>query len=170
VTAEQLPDGDPFAPPDEPGHDVDEEGTHDAEECELCLERNHTVACDYRCGKCCESLLIEVSLRDAQREPRIKELCGPIWDSDIQIFEGRKEVGGYCSTAGRMAARACSSIGRRAFAQFTRPGPLSAGSLIAMRSNHGSATTRRTIRRKSVRTDGSDTGIAGGTEPDAAAA
>lgn len=95
MNAEPIPDGDPFAPPDEPGHDVDEEGTHDAEERELCVERNHTVACECRCGKCCESLLIEVSLRDAEREPRIKELCGPIWDSDIQIFEGRKEVGGY---------------------------------------------------------------------------
>jgi Fe-S-cluster containining protein len=34
-------------------------------------------------------------LRDAEREPRIKELCGPIWNTDIEIFEGRKEVGGY---------------------------------------------------------------------------
>ena len=95
MTAEHVPDGDPFAPPDEPGHDVDEEGAHVADECELCVERDDTVACTCRCGKCCESLLIEASLRDAEREPRIKELCGPIWDTDIELFEHRKEVGGY---------------------------------------------------------------------------
>jgi Fe-S-cluster containining protein len=95
MTAERPPDGDPFAPPDEPGHDVDDEGSHLPDECELCIERSESVSCNCRCGKCCESLLIEVSLRDAEREPRIKELCGPIWDTDIQLFEGRKEVGGY---------------------------------------------------------------------------
>lgn len=84
-----------FDPPEEPGHDVDEEGAHVPDECELCVERNHSVACQCRCGKCCEELLIEVSLRDAEREPRIKELCRPIWDSDAQLFEGRQEVAGY---------------------------------------------------------------------------
>ncbi len=95
MNAERPPDGDPFAVPDEPGHDVDEESTHDQDDCQLCVERNHSVVCQCRCGKCCEELLIEVSLRDAEREPRIKELCSPLWDNDIQIFEGRKEVGGY---------------------------------------------------------------------------
>lgn len=84
-----------FAPPGEPGHNVDDEGTHDPDECELCVERCKTVACDCQCGKCCEQLIIEVSLRDAEREPRIKQLCSPLWDSDIEIFEHRREVGGY---------------------------------------------------------------------------
>ncbi len=95
MTSELFPDGDPFAAPNEPGHDVDEEGSHDSDECELCLERNHSVGCNCRCGKCCESLLIEVSLRDAEREPRIKELGRPIWDNEADIFHGQKVVGGY---------------------------------------------------------------------------
>jgi len=53
------------------------------------------VACDCRCGKCCESLLIETSLRDAEREPRIKQLCQPIWDNEADIFRGEKIVGVY---------------------------------------------------------------------------
>lgn len=52
----------------------DEEGEHDEDECELCVERNHTVSCDRRCGRCCRHSIIETSLRDAQREPRINEL------------------------------------------------------------------------------------------------
>jgi Fe-S-cluster containining protein len=113
MTSERPPDGDPFAPPDEPGHDVDEEGSHVADECELCVEREHTVACTCRCGKCCEELLIEVSLRDAEREPRIKQECSPIWDSDIQIFEGRKEVGGYLLNSGENGG-ACRFFDRTA--------------------------------------------------------
>lgn len=57
-------------------HDLDEDGDHDPDECELCLEQ-HPVSCSCKCGNCCESLLIEVSLRDAEREPRIRE-CPPI--------------------------------------------------------------------------------------------
>lgn len=95
MSAERPPDGDPFAPLEEPGHFVDDDGTHYEDECELCVERKHSVDCACRCGRCCDSLLIEASLRDAEREPRIKELCGPIWDTDIELFEGRKEIGGY---------------------------------------------------------------------------
>ncbi|MSR60789.1 MAG: YkgJ family cysteine cluster protein [Planctomycetaceae bacterium] len=58
-------------------HDIDEDGEHDEEECELCLAQNHTVSCTCRCGDCCEQLIIEVSLRDAEREPRIRE-CSQI--------------------------------------------------------------------------------------------
>jgi Fe-S-cluster containining protein len=92
---ETEPTGDPFVAPDEPGHDVDEEGSHLPDECQLCVERNESVACNCRCGKCCEELLIEVSLRDAEREPRIKEQGSPLWDTDAEIFRGEKIVGGY---------------------------------------------------------------------------
>jgi len=56
-------------------HQYDEDGFHDEDECELCLENTGTTACDGRCGRsrCCQSLLVEATLRDAQREPRIKE-------------------------------------------------------------------------------------------------
>ena len=53
-------------------HDIDEDGWHEEERCELCLERTRTVSCDRCCGKCCESLLVEATLRDVAREPRIK--------------------------------------------------------------------------------------------------
>lgn len=82
-------------PPVEPGHDVDGEGFHDDEECELYVERAGSVVCQCRCGKCCESLLIEVSLRDAEREPRIKELGRPLWDNEADLFRGEKIVGSY---------------------------------------------------------------------------
>jgi len=73
-------------------HQLDEDHEHDPDACEVCVEAEHSVACDCRCGKCCESVLIEVSLRDAEREPRIKE-CGPIIDDNFG--EGPEEVIGY---------------------------------------------------------------------------
>jgi len=61
-----------FAPNE---HRYDEEdGFHDEGECELCLEINGTTTCDCRCGRCCATLIIEATLRDAEREPRIKDL------------------------------------------------------------------------------------------------
>lgn len=95
MSGETAPDSDPYFPPEEPGHDVDEEGMHDPDDCDLCIERTHTVACQCRCGKCCESLLIEVSLRDAEREPKIKERGRPIRDTDAELYEGRYAIGGY---------------------------------------------------------------------------
>lgn len=73
-------------------HDLDEDGEHDPGECELCIETNGTVACDCRCGKCCENLLIDASLRDAEREPRIAELGRPIEDD---MATGVRELIGY---------------------------------------------------------------------------
>jgi Fe-S-cluster containining protein len=58
--------------PDE--HQVDEVGEHDEDECEVCIEQNHSVSCNCRCGLCCEAMIIEASLRDGEREPRIKAL------------------------------------------------------------------------------------------------
>lgn len=55
-------------------HQLDEDDEHDEEECEACIEQTHTVQCDCRCGRCCEQLIIEASLRDGEREPRIKAL------------------------------------------------------------------------------------------------
>ena len=59
-------------------HQLDEDGEHDSDACELCIERDHTVENDCRCGRCCAGgLLIEATLRDAESEPRIEE-CQPI--------------------------------------------------------------------------------------------
>ncbi len=73
-------------------HQLDEDGDHDPDECEVCIERNESVCSDCRCGRCCEGLLIEVSLRDAEREPRLRE-CGPIYDDNLG--QGPKELIGY---------------------------------------------------------------------------
>jgi len=58
-------------------HDLDGDGDHDPDQCELCLEKNCSKICDCKCGECCERLIIEVTHRDAEREPRIRE-CQPI--------------------------------------------------------------------------------------------
>jgi len=61
-----------FAPNE---HQFDEhDGYHDPDECERCLEICATTTCACRCGRCCQSLIIEATLRDAEREPRIKSL------------------------------------------------------------------------------------------------
>ena len=51
---------------------------HDPDACELCLLTKEK-KCECRCGRCCESLLIETTLRDGEREPRIPAECGPIY-------------------------------------------------------------------------------------------
>lgn len=59
-------------------HDFDENGEHTPEECERCLEQAHSVKSNCRCGNCCERLILEASLRDAGREPRIAKECSPL--------------------------------------------------------------------------------------------
>ena len=66
-------------------HDLDEEGEHDPDDCELCLEQNCTVKCDCQCGNCCERLMVEASFRDAEREPRIKQECKTLRDLEEPI-------------------------------------------------------------------------------------
>jgi Fe-S-cluster containining protein len=73
-------------------HQLDEDGEHDSDACEVCFEAEHSVTCECRCGNCCERLLIEVSVRDALREPRIK-VCGPIYDDNFG--QGPKDLIGY---------------------------------------------------------------------------
>ena len=59
-------------------HQLDEKGFHDSDECDVCLEQQQTTLSSCRCGRyCAGSLIIEATLRDAEREPKIKE-CGPI--------------------------------------------------------------------------------------------
>jgi Fe-S-cluster containining protein len=72
-------------------HQFDEAGEHEEDECEVCFERNHSVICSCRCGKCCSAMLIEVSVRDAEREPRIAKEAGPIYDD----LSGTREIVGY---------------------------------------------------------------------------
>ena len=72
-------------------NDLDEDGDHDEDECWLCIERNHVVLNDCRCSDCCRQMIVEVTLRDAEREPRIQEKGSPIYDD----MSGTKELIGW---------------------------------------------------------------------------
>ena len=67
-------------------HDLDQYDEHDPDECELCMENTESVTSDCRCGNCCENLLIETSLRDAEREPRIAAECKTLRDIGPDII------------------------------------------------------------------------------------
>lgn len=71
-----------------PHHELDEDGDHDPEECQKCLELEHTVVCVCDCGDCCRSLIIETTLADAEREPLIAQRG--------QVLRDLDGVVGYC--------------------------------------------------------------------------
>ena len=71
-------------------HQLDEDGEHDPEACELCIEKNDTVLSECRCARCCTALLIEASLRDAEREPLIAEKGKPV---HVDIDGNRELIG-----------------------------------------------------------------------------
>src|SRR5205807_2014519 len=48
-----------------------------------------------RCAECCRRLLIEVTLEDARREPKIKELGSPTYTPAILTKSGQRELEGY---------------------------------------------------------------------------
>lgn len=114
----------PFPPTKLPldQHYLDEYNEHDPDECELCLETNHAKQSRCDCGKCCERLLIEASLRDAEREPRIAQECGVIIDD--HLGQGPKEVVGYLLNRrgeGDYACRFYDRPTRRCTIYETRP-------------------------------------------------
>jgi Fe-S-cluster containining protein len=76
------------------GHQFDEDGWHDEDECRVCLEKQ-TVVNSCRCGECCRRLLIEVDVEDAEHEPKIKELGSPIYHPAVLTGTGRDELIGY---------------------------------------------------------------------------
>src|SRR5262249_51776121 len=55
---------------------------HDPNDCPLCLLQQEPLRCQCRCGRCCESLIIEVTALDAQREPKIRERGSRIRDDE----------------------------------------------------------------------------------------
>jgi Fe-S-cluster containining protein len=76
------------------GHEFDEDGFHDEEECEVCLLAR-APTCKCRCGECCRRLIIQVSLSDAQREPKIAQRCSPIYTGPEFTASGQRELEGY---------------------------------------------------------------------------
>lgn len=93
---DDLDDDEPIIPePDTPpGHQVDEDGFHVAEECYQCLMTRDPAESTCRCGKCCH-LIIEVLLEDAEREPKIKELSSPTYTDARLTRSGKREIEGY---------------------------------------------------------------------------
>jgi Fe-S-cluster containining protein len=67
-------------------HQLDEFGEHGPEECEECL-LSQAVTCRCRCGRCCESLIIEASLLDGEREPLIAKRAKPLYDDMTGVKE-----------------------------------------------------------------------------------
>jgi len=59
-------------------HTFDELDVHDEHNCDLSVDRSCSVSSECRCGYCCERLILESSLRDAEREPRIAAECAKI--------------------------------------------------------------------------------------------
>jgi Fe-S-cluster containining protein len=75
------------------GHQFDEDGWHDEDGCEICLLAQ-AKECVCRCAECCRRLLIEVTLLDAQREPKIRERGKPILGEPDPV-NGHRDVEGY---------------------------------------------------------------------------
>ena len=87
-------DDDPVAEIPE-GHQADEDGEHDPEECYQCLLAKDPAQSSCRCGKCCRSLIIEVLVEDAEREPKIKEFGSPTYTDPRLTRSGEREIEGY---------------------------------------------------------------------------
>ena len=97
-------------------HELDEEGDHEPDECQKCLEASETVVCSCDCGNCCRQLLIETTLADAQREPLIAARGSPYRDLE--------EVVGYLlnDSANQYACTFLDQATNRCTIWKTRPG------------------------------------------------
>src|SRR5262249_10587658 len=67
---------------------------HDPDDCYACLAARPAVLSECRCGNCCRSLIIEVGLEDALREPRIAELASPIY-APKELTGGEEVLEGF---------------------------------------------------------------------------
>ena len=77
-----------------PHHDPHRDPHHDPEECYQCLLEQEVIS-TCRCAACCRSLLIEVGLEDAEREPKIKEHGSPLYTPPELTESGERELEGY---------------------------------------------------------------------------
>lgn len=86
---EEQPEGHEAAAPGEP---LDQDDDLDDEEE---VDPGQEVHSNCRCGECCRRLIVEVELADAEREPKIKERCSPIYTPAKLTTSGKKELEGY---------------------------------------------------------------------------
>jgi Fe-S-cluster containining protein len=68
---------------------------------------------DCRCGECCRKLIIEVEPEDAEREPKIKELCDPIYFPAEFSESGKPELEGYLLNKTDGDSHACTFLDER---------------------------------------------------------
>lgn len=66
-------------------HTFDEDNVHHEDECRLCILKNYAADCECRCGHCCERLLLESTVEDAENEPRIVAECKPLRDIGPEV-------------------------------------------------------------------------------------
>jgi Fe-S-cluster containining protein len=90
----------PGAMPDDDGWDDDEDDIEPGEE----------VHSDCRCGECCRRLIVEVDLDDAEREPKIKERCEPIYTDEQLTESGKPELEGYLLNKTGGESHACTFL------------------------------------------------------------
>ncbi len=68
---------------------------HDTESCYWCLAQQPPDVSSCRCGECCRRLIIEVTVEDARREPKIKEFGSPTYTPAELTKSGKRELEGY---------------------------------------------------------------------------
>src|SRR5260370_40812491 len=68
---------------------------HDTEDCYWCVADQPPKLSSCRCANCCRRKIIEVTLEDAKREPKIKEIGSPIYTDARMTASGRRELEGY---------------------------------------------------------------------------
>jgi len=102
---EEHPADDDFPRSEVPeGHQTDEDGEHYPDACYQCVLARDPALSSCRCGNCCRSMLIEVLVEDAEREPRIKELASPIYADARLTLSGQRELEGYLLNTGENGA------------------------------------------------------------------
>ncbi len=74
------------------------------------LEPAREVQSDCRCGECCRRLIVEVGLEDAEREPKIKERCSPIYAPPEFTESGKPELEGYMLNKTEGDSHACTFL------------------------------------------------------------
>ena len=75
-------------PPSYAGDDLDDD--------EDLVEPGTEVKNSCRCGECCRRLIVEVGTEDAEREPKIKERCEPIYAPPELTKSGQRNSKGTC--------------------------------------------------------------------------
>jgi len=82
-------------PANEPPYQEELEDDDDEFDSELDDEPGEPVHNECRCGDCCRALIVDVSVEDAEREPKIKERGSPIYLPAELTRTGKPELEGY---------------------------------------------------------------------------